>query len=50
MWNIKDTIRRIQRFASTPFRAVVIVTPILLVIGWLMGYLRAGVADVHPRG
>jgi protein-S-isoprenylcysteine O-methyltransferase Ste14 len=27
-------------FASTPFRAVVIITAILLVIGWLMGYLR----------
>ena len=41
MWNnIKDTIRRVQRFASTPFRMVVIITAILLVIGWLMGYLR----------
>src|SRR5262249_20058499 len=41
MWNnIKDTIRRIQRFASTPFRMVVILTAILFVIGWLMGYLR----------
>jgi protein-S-isoprenylcysteine O-methyltransferase Ste14 len=37
--DIKDTIRRIQRFASTPFRAVVIFTAILLVIGWLTGYL-----------
>jgi len=27
-------------FASTPFRAVVIVAAILFVIGWLMGYLR----------
>src|SRR5262249_48109082 len=27
-------------FASTPFRAVVIVSAILHVIGWLMGYLR----------
>ena len=27
-------------FASTPFRAVVIVSAILLVIGWLMKYLR----------
>ena len=41
MWsNIKDTIRRVQRFASTPFRMVVILSAILLVIGWLMGYLR----------
>ena len=41
MWNnLKDTIRRIQRFASTPFRMVVILTAILLVMGWLMGYLR----------
>ena len=41
MWNhIKDTIRRLQRFVFTPFRAVVLVTAILLVIGWLMGYLR----------
>jgi hypothetical protein len=41
MWNnIKDAIRRMQRFASTPFRTVVILTAILLVIGWLMGYLR----------
>jgi protein-S-isoprenylcysteine O-methyltransferase Ste14 len=40
MWNnIKDTIRRLQRFASTPFRMVVIVTAIWLLIGWLMGYL-----------
>jgi protein-S-isoprenylcysteine O-methyltransferase Ste14 len=37
---MKDTIRRMQRFASTPFRAVVIVTAILFVIGWLTGYLR----------
>src|SRR5215813_14056842 len=37
---MKDTIRRLQRFASTPFRAVVIVTAIMLVFGWLMGYLR----------
>src|SRR5262245_12468824 len=37
---MKDTIGRMQRFASTPFRAVVIVSAILLVIGWLMGYLR----------
>ena len=27
-------------FASTPFRAVVIITAILLVVGWLVGYLR----------
>src|SRR5215471_18421461 len=27
-------------FASTPFRMVVILTAILFVIGWLMGYLR----------
>ena len=27
-------------FASTPFRAVVIVAAILFVVGWLMGYLR----------
>src|SRR5262245_1709854 len=27
-------------FASTPFRAVVILTAVLLVLGWLMGYLR----------
>ena len=41
MWNnIKDTIRGVQRFASTPFRMVVILSAILLVIGWLMGYLR----------
>jgi protein-S-isoprenylcysteine O-methyltransferase Ste14 len=41
MWNhIKVTIRRLQRFVFTPFRAVVFVTAILLVIGWLMGYLR----------
>ena len=40
MWNIKDTIRRMQRFVSTPFRAVVIITAILLVVGWLTGYLR----------
>jgi protein-S-isoprenylcysteine O-methyltransferase Ste14 len=40
MWNIKDTIRRMQRFVSTPFRAVVIITAILLLLGWLMGYLR----------
>jgi protein-S-isoprenylcysteine O-methyltransferase Ste14 len=41
MWsNIKDTIRRVQRFASTPFRMVVILTAILLMIGWLMAYLR----------
>jgi protein-S-isoprenylcysteine O-methyltransferase Ste14 len=40
VWNMKDTIRRLQRFASTPFRAVVIISVILLVIGWLMGYLR----------
>src|SRR5262249_7566486 len=37
---MKDTIQRMQRFVSTPFRAVVIVGAILLVIGWLMGYLR----------
>ena len=37
---MKDTIRRMQRFASTPFRAVVIITAILFVVGWLMGYLR----------
>src|SRR5262249_38650215 len=37
---MKDTIGRMQRFASTPFRAVVIISAILLVIGWLMGYLR----------
>jgi protein-S-isoprenylcysteine O-methyltransferase Ste14 len=37
---MKDTIRRMQRFASTPFRAVVIIAAILFVIGWLMGYLR----------
>jgi len=35
-----QTIRRMQRFASTPFRAIVILTTILFVIGWLMGYLR----------
>jgi protein-S-isoprenylcysteine O-methyltransferase Ste14 len=29
-----------QRFASTPFRAVVILAAILFVIGWLTGYLR----------
>jgi protein-S-isoprenylcysteine O-methyltransferase Ste14 len=40
MWNMKDTIRRLQRSASTPFRAVVLITALLLVIGWLMGYLR----------
>ena len=41
MWNnMKDTIRRLQRFASTPFRVIVIVTAILFVIRWLMGYLR----------
>jgi protein-S-isoprenylcysteine O-methyltransferase Ste14 len=41
MWNhIKDTIRRLQRFVFTPFRAVVFVTAILFVMGWLMGYLR----------
>jgi protein-S-isoprenylcysteine O-methyltransferase Ste14 len=40
MWNMKDTVRRMQRFASTPFRAVVIITAILFVLGWLMGYLR----------
>ena len=27
-------------FASTPFRAVVIITAIFLFVGWLMGYLR----------
>jgi protein-S-isoprenylcysteine O-methyltransferase Ste14 len=37
---MKDTIRRMQRFASTPFRAVVIITAIFLVVGWLTGYLR----------
>ena len=41
MWNMKDTIRRMQRFASTPFRAVVILAAILFVIGWLTGYLRS---------
>jgi protein-S-isoprenylcysteine O-methyltransferase Ste14 len=41
MWNnIKDTIRRLQHFASTPLRMVVIVTAVLFGIGWLMGYLR----------
>src|SRR5262245_26429581 len=40
VWNMKDTIRRMQRFAATPFRAVVIVAAILCVIGWLTGYLR----------
>jgi protein-S-isoprenylcysteine O-methyltransferase Ste14 len=38
---MKDTIRRMQRFASTPFRAVVIIAAILFVIGWLTGYLRS---------
>jgi protein-S-isoprenylcysteine O-methyltransferase Ste14 len=42
MWShIKDTIRRLQRFVFTPFRAVVFVGAILVVIGWLTGYLRA---------
>jgi protein-S-isoprenylcysteine O-methyltransferase Ste14 len=41
MWNnIKDAIRRIQRFASTPFRAVLAVTPVMLVFGWLIWSLR----------
>src|SRR5262249_46532737 len=39
-WSMKDTIARMQRFASTPFRAVVILTAIFLVVGWLTGYLR----------
>jgi hypothetical protein len=33
-------MRRLFAFASTPFRAVVIITAMLLVFGWLMGYLR----------
>src|SRR5262245_47644628 len=41
MWNnIKDTIRRMQRFASSPFRAVVAVTAVMLVFGWLIRSLR----------
>jgi protein-S-isoprenylcysteine O-methyltransferase Ste14 len=41
MWNnIKDMIRRMQRFVSTSFRAVIVISAILLVIGWLMGYLH----------
>jgi protein-S-isoprenylcysteine O-methyltransferase Ste14 len=41
MWdNIKHTIRRIQRFASTPFRAVVAVIVVMLVFGWLIRSLR----------
>jgi len=35
------TIARMQRFASTPFRAFVILAGIFLVVGWLMGYLRS---------
>jgi len=37
---MKDTIARMQRFVSTPFRAIVIITAIMFTFGWLMGYLR----------
>ena len=40
MWNIKDTIRRMQRSASTPIRAVVAVTAVMLVFAWLIRSLR----------
>jgi len=33
-------MRRLFTFASTPFRAVVIIAAIMLVVGWLTGYLR----------
>jgi protein-S-isoprenylcysteine O-methyltransferase Ste14 len=33
-------MRRIFTFASTPFRAVVLISAIWLAVGWLMGYLR----------
>jgi hypothetical protein len=33
-------MRRLFTFASTPFRAVVLMTALMLVVGWLTGYLR----------
>jgi protein-S-isoprenylcysteine O-methyltransferase Ste14 len=37
---MKDSIRRMQRFASTPFRIVFFLIAISLLVWWLMGYLR----------
>src|SRR5262245_42082254 len=42
MWRLFTTriYPALMAFASTPFRAVVVISAILIVIGWLMGYLR----------